>query len=69
VIKYFSDLRFSPDPPFSSINKTDRHDIHVNKILLKVVLNTIKQAKAKKVYLLWYVKQIIHIDLLERDAK
>ena len=34
---------FSPGPPFSSTNKTDRHDI--TEILLKVALNTIKQAK------------------------
>ena len=32
---------FSPDPPVSSNNKPDRHDIP--EILLKVVLNTIKQ--------------------------
>ena len=32
---------FSPGPPVSSINKTDRHDI--TEILLKVALNTIKQ--------------------------
>jgi hypothetical protein len=32
---------FSPDPPVSSTNKTDRHDIA--EILLKVTLNTIKQ--------------------------
>jgi hypothetical protein len=32
---------FSPGPPVSSINKTDRHDI--TEILLKVVLNTITQ--------------------------
>jgi hypothetical protein len=32
---------FSPGPPFSSTNKTNRHDII--EILLKVVLNTIKQ--------------------------
>jgi hypothetical protein len=32
---------FSPCPPISSINKTDRHDI--TEILLKVALNTIKQ--------------------------
>jgi hypothetical protein len=32
---------FSPDPPVSSTNKTDRHDIA--EILLKVALNTIKQ--------------------------
>ena len=34
---------FSPDPPVSSTNKTDRHNI--TEILLKVVLNTIKQTK------------------------
>jgi len=33
---------FSPGPPVSSTNKTDRHDI--TEILLKVALNTIKQA-------------------------
>jgi hypothetical protein len=32
---------FSPGPPVSSTNKTDRHDII--EILLKVLLNTIKQ--------------------------
>jgi hypothetical protein len=32
---------FSPGPPVSSTNKTDRHDIA--EILLKVALNTIKQ--------------------------
>jgi hypothetical protein len=32
---------FSPDPPVSSTNKTDRHDI--TEILLKVALNTIKE--------------------------
>jgi hypothetical protein len=31
---------FSPDPPVSSTNKTDCHDI--TEILLKVALNTIK---------------------------
>ena len=33
--------RFSPGPPVSSTNKTDRHDI--TEILLKVALSTIKQ--------------------------
>ena len=33
---------FSPGPLVSSTNKTDRHDI--TEILLKVALNTIKQA-------------------------
>jgi hypothetical protein len=33
---------FSPGPPVSSTNKADRHDI--TEILLKVTLNTIKQA-------------------------
>jgi hypothetical protein len=32
---------FSPDPPVSSTNKTDRYDITA--ILLKVASNTIKQ--------------------------
>jgi hypothetical protein len=32
---------FSPGPPVSSTNRTDRHDI--TEILLKVALNTIKQ--------------------------
>jgi hypothetical protein len=40
-----NDLRqvggFSPDPPVSSTNKTDSHDI--TEILLKVALITIKQ--------------------------
>ena len=35
--------RFSPDPPVSSTNKTDRHDI--TEMLLKVALNIIKQTK------------------------
>jgi hypothetical protein len=35
---------FSPGPPVSSTNKTDRHDITV--ILLKVALNTIKPNQA-----------------------
>jgi hypothetical protein len=42
VIKFVGDLRdvgglFSPGPPVSSTDKTDRHDI--TEILLKVVLN------------------------------
>ena len=39
---------FSPGPPVSSTNKTDHHDI--TEILLKVVLNTIKQTN--KLFLL-----------------
>jgi hypothetical protein len=34
---------FSPGPPVSSTNKTDRHDI--TEILLKVALNTINKTK------------------------
>jgi hypothetical protein len=34
---------YSPGPPVSSTNKTDRHDI--TEILLKVALNNIKQNK------------------------
>ena len=42
VIKFASDLRwFSPGTQVTSTNKTDRHDIA--EILLKVVLNIIKQ--------------------------
>ena len=37
---------FSPDPPVSSTNKTDLHDI--TEILLKVALNTIKQTNKQK---------------------
>ena len=40
---------FSPGPPVSSTNKTNRHDI--NEILLKVALNTIKQAKHYTLYI------------------
>jgi hypothetical protein len=36
---------FSPGPPVSFTNKTDRHDI--TKILLKVALTTIKQTNKK----------------------
>jgi hypothetical protein len=47
VIKFVSDLQqvcgFSPGPPVSSTNKTDRHDI--SEILLKEALNTIKPTK------------------------
>jgi hypothetical protein len=43
VIKFVSDLQqvvgFSPGPPVSSTNKTDRYDI--TEILLKVALNTV----------------------------
>ena len=41
-----TDLWFSPGPPVSSTNKTDRHDI--TEILLKVALSTIKQKKTNK---------------------
>jgi len=37
---------FSPGPPVSSSNKTDRHDI--TEILLKVALNTTKQTNSNK---------------------
>jgi hypothetical protein len=40
---------FSPGPPVSSTNKTDRHDI--TEILLKVALNTIK-LKPNAIYLM-----------------
>jgi len=39
---------FSPGPPVSSTNKTDRHDII--EILLKVALNTIKQTNKHRTF-------------------
>ena len=39
--KFATGLWFSPGPPVSFTNKTDRHDI--TEILLKVALNTINQ--------------------------
>jgi hypothetical protein len=36
-------LWLSLGTPVSSINKTDRHDIHVTEISLKVALNTLNQ--------------------------
>ena len=38
---------FSPSPPVSSTNKTDRHDI--TEIFLKVALNTFKQRSKHKI--------------------
>jgi hypothetical protein len=44
ICQWFATGRwFSPGPPVSSTNKTDRHDI--TEMLLKVELNTIKQIK------------------------
>ena len=40
---------FFTGTPFSSTNKTDRHDI--TEILLKVVLNTINQTKPTTLYI------------------
>jgi hypothetical protein len=50
VIKFVSDLWFSPGTPVSSTSKTDRHDI--TEILLKVVLNTLNQPT--NCLLLWF---------------
>jgi len=47
---------FSPGPPVSSINKTDRHDI--TEILLKVVLNTIKQTNKHLIFCLKYLLRV-----------
>jgi hypothetical protein len=44
-IKFVSD--FSPEPPVSTTNKTDCHDI--TEILLKGELNTINQTKINKI--------------------
>jgi len=43
--------------PVSSTNKTDRHDI--TEILLKVVLNTIKQTNKQTVFITGYIYQTI----------
>ena len=42
---------FSPGPPVSSSDKTDRHDI--TEILLKVVLNTTKQTNKHVIVTDW----------------
>jgi hypothetical protein len=49
---------FSPGPPVSSTNKTDRYDII--EILLKVALSTIKQTKNKQLNVR-RLKQVINI--------
>ena len=43
---------FSPGPPVSSTNKTDRHNI--TEILLKVVLKSIKQTKQAITQAIWF---------------
>jgi hypothetical protein len=66
---------FSSGPPISSTNETDSHDI--TEILLKVALNTIKQAKNKqtnKIYsalwLIWfYQEQISNMTRRVLDGK
>ena len=45
---------FSPGPPASTTNKTDRHDI--TKILLKVALNTIKQTNKEDTIYIYSTK-------------
>jgi len=54
VLKFVCNMRqvgdFFPGPTVSSTNKTDRHDI--TEILLKVVLDTIKQANKQKTMLM-----------------
>jgi hypothetical protein len=61
VIKFVSDLWqvewFSTGPPVSSTNKTDHHDI--TEILLKVVLNTIKQTNSIRIGLLHILHDFI----------
>ena len=42
-----TDRKFSPGPPVSSTNKTDRHDI--TEILLKVALHIIKQTNKQTI--------------------
>jgi hypothetical protein len=53
VCQWFATGRcFSPGPPVSSTNKTDRYDI--TEILLKVALNTIKQTNVH--YILYLIR-------------
>ena len=52
VCQYLATGRVTPGPPVSSNNKTDRHDI--TEILLKVVLNSIKQTSK----ILWPLDEI-----------
>jgi hypothetical protein len=60
---------FSPSPPVSSTNKTDRHDII--EILLKVALNTIKQTNKQttkvNVTSHWQAltNNVVHLALIE----
>jgi hypothetical protein len=55
---------FSPGPLVSSTNKTDHHDI--NEILLKVALNTIKQANILYLIILTEVVICLILVLLKR---
>ena len=65
MIKFVSDLRqvggCSLDPPVSSTNKTDRHDI--TEILLKVALNTIKPTNQPCCYskIIWSCTQYVNM--------
>ena len=63
--KFVSDLRqvggFSPGPPVSSTNKTDRHDI--TELLLKVALNTTKQTNKHQEELLAH-SHVSHVGVL-----
>jgi hypothetical protein len=52
---------FSPGPPVSSTNKTDRHDI--TEILFKVVLNTIKQTNKTSQLIYFHLRHIIYRNL------
>jgi hypothetical protein len=53
---------FSPAPPVSSTNKSDRHDI--TEILLKVALNTIKQTSNKYLIQHYVIKFVSDLRLV-----
>jgi hypothetical protein len=55
----FVDWRFSSGTPVSSTNKTDRHDIHVAEILLKVALNTINHNSFVCLFLFFTVTHLL----------
>jgi hypothetical protein len=73
VYQWLSAVRwFSPGPPVSATYKTDRHD--VSEILLKVALNTIKQANKQTYTTIISIKIAIYFVLnfafiLERNDK
>jgi hypothetical protein len=57
---------FTPGPPVSTTNKTDRHDIA--EILLKVALNIIKQTNKKTNQLNCYTALLITKPVIQAEV-